>query len=113
MWIQNKTLKCVKLWVLCDWNPIKYPRPLTTIAQLLCSVEGKGYLYKQLKTVIFLSEGNKSLQDMTQFFFHLNITFPSTDHLDLFNENYITSTLSLKLEDKLEWKIKRNQNDLN
>ena len=35
-------------------------------------------------------------------FFHLNITFPSIDHLDLFNENYITSTLSLKLKDKLE-----------
>ena len=29
-------------------------------------------------------------------FFHLNITFPSMDHFDLFNENYITSTLSLK-----------------
>ena len=39
---------------------------------------------------------------MTKFFSHLNITFPSIDHLDLFNKNYITSTLSLKLKDKLE-----------
>lgn len=51
--------------------------------------------------MIFLSEGNKSLQDMTQFFPSKHY-LPSTDHLDLFNENYITSTLSLKLKDKLE-----------
>ena len=38
-------------------------------------------------------------------FFDLNITFPSIDNLNLFNQNYITSTFSLKLKDKLEWTI--------
>ena len=41
-------------------------------------------------------------------FFHLNITFPSIDHLDLFNENYTTSTLSLKLKDRMK-NIKKSE----